>query len=106
MGETYDLIQQAIEQKLIVVARYNDHVREMCPHVLGLSKSGRPQALFYQFGGTSSTGISPDGSPDNWRCIPLDGLQNVMLKEGSWHTAPNHSRPQSCVKTIHVEVVF
>ena len=50
----YDLIRQAIIEKKQVVAIYNGHQREMCPHVIG-TKNGRQKALFYQFGGTSSS---------------------------------------------------
>lgn len=77
----------------------------MCPHVLG-TKNGRQQSLFYQFAGESSTGLEPDGSGKNWRCIFIDSLQDVATKTGEWHTAPNHSRPQSCVDNIDVEVDF
>jgi hypothetical protein len=78
----------------------------MCPHVLG-TKNGKTQALFYQFGGESnSRPIQPDGSPDNWRCIELAKLSNVSIIEGIWHTAPNHSRPQTCVGDVDVAVDY
>jgi hypothetical protein len=53
--------------------------------------------LCYQYGGESETGLKPPGSPDNWRCIALDKLGNVEPLDGAWQTAPNHSRPASCV---------
>lgn len=77
----------------------------MCPHVLGW-KNGREQALFYQFGGDSSRGLDPDGSPKNWRCLFLDELTILEVREGSWRTAPNHSRPQVCVDEIAAEVAY
>ena len=102
-GSVYMLVRQAIINKDQVVASYNGHHREMSPHAIG-KKNGREQALFYQFGGTSSSGLAAPGSGDNWRCIPIDGLSGVSTKEGPWHTAPNHSRPQTCVDEIDVEV--
>jgi hypothetical protein len=105
-SEAYQLVRSAILAKRIIVARYNGHVREMCPHVIGYGPSGNEQALFYQFGGGSSTGIGPDGSRDNWRCIRLDGLRDIKIVDGPWHTAPNHSRPQTCVQEIDVEVDY
>lgn len=106
MSETYTLIRDAILNKRQVIAVYNGHLREMCPHVLG-KKHGREQALFYQFGGTSSSGLGPPGSADNWRCIPVEKLTNVSVREGgTWHTAPTHSRPQTCVDEIDVQVKF
>lgn len=103
--DVYALIRQAILDKDIVVATYNGHFREMCPHVLG-TKNGRRQCLFYQFAGTSSSGLGPDGSPDNWRCIPIGALRDVSVRKGDWHTAPNHSRPQTCVGQIDVQVTY
>lgn len=103
----YQLIRQAILEKQIVSGYYKGAQRIMCPHVLGRNKNGRYQALFYQFAGEStSRPIMPDGSPDNWRCIPIEGLTNVTIEQGQWHTAPNHTRPQTCVAQIDVEVSF
>jgi hypothetical protein len=101
----YEIVRDAILNKRQIVAIYNGHYREMCPHVLG-TKNGRRQALFYQFGGTSSTGLAPPGSMDNWRCILVDRLQEIAVRDGAWHSAPNHSRPQTCVDLIDVEVTF
>jgi len=101
----YEMVKQAIINKQHIHADYDGHHREMCPHVLG-RKDGRAQALFYQFGGTSSAGLGPDGDPGNWRCIPIEGLKNVSVHNGPWHTAMNHSRKQTCVRSIDVEVTF
>jgi hypothetical protein len=104
---TYEIIKDAIINKKIVTAVYRGKRRVMCPHTLG-TKRGREQALFYQFEGESSTGLGPDGDPENWRCMFLDELADVRSEDtkGEWHTAPNHSRPQTCVDTIDVEVAF
>ena len=99
----YNIVRAAILSKEQVIATYKGHVREMCPHVIGL-KDGKEQALFYQFGGTSSSGQIAAGSPQNWRCIPIDGLADVSVRSGDWETAANRSRPQTCVDEIDVEV--
>lgn len=110
MTPAYSLIRQAVLNKQQVVAWYNGHRREMCPHVLGTSKDGREQALFYQFGGTSQRGLGPDGSDENWRCLPLEGLSDVFVREGPWHTERSpyssqyDSRKQDCVASVDVEV--
>lgn len=67
MSSVYDIVRNAIATKQIIVATYQGHMREMCPHVIG-RKNGREQALFYQFGGTSSSGPIVADSPKNWRC--------------------------------------
>jgi hypothetical protein len=64
---------------------------------LGCNTSRQLRVLCYQYGGDSESGLAPIGSPDNWRCIALEKLRAVELLEGSWRTAPNHSRPASCV---------
>ena len=100
---TYDLIRSAIANKQIVVATYQDHVREMCPHVIG-RKNGRKQALLYQFGGTTRIGPITSDSPNNWRCIPIDELSNVTVRDGEWHTSANNFHSQTCVDQIDLKV--
>lgn len=103
--EVYQIIRKAIQNKEVVFAIYDGKERHLCPHVLGKNKEGESQALFYQFGGGSRTGLRPDGSGDNWRCLALNKLSAVRSVKGfQWHTAPNHARPQSCVKVIDIEV--
>jgi hypothetical protein len=102
---TYEMVRLAIVRKQIITAYYDGYYREMCPHVIG-TKNGREQGLFYQFGGQSKSGLKPEGSEANWRCIPISGLTNVKALDGPWHTASNHSRQQSCVDQIDVEVSF
>ena len=103
---SYQIVRQAIIEKKQIHATYSGLHREMCPHVIG-TKYGKQQALFYQFGGESSSRpIQPDGSKENWRCIEIAKLSNVRIVDGAWHTAPDHSRPQTCVGEIDVEVEF
>ena len=106
MNETaYDVIHDAVVNRKVIRAIYHAHERVMCPHLLG-TKNGRPQALFYQFAGHSSSRLDPDGSMNNWRCMFVDELSNIRSEDGTWHTAPNHSRPSTCVDTVDVEVEF
>jgi hypothetical protein len=102
-GTAYEIVRDAIVNRKIVTATYRGKKRVLCPHVIG-TKNGRRQALFYQFAGESSSGLGPDGDPENWRCMFLDELSAVTAEVGDWHTAPNHSRPQTCVGQIDVEV--
>jgi hypothetical protein len=78
----------------------------MCPHVIG-KKNGRAQALLYQFAGGSSSGLQPNSSPANWRCLRVDELSDVSIKKsaGEWHTASNYSAAaQKCVDEIEAMV--
>ena len=100
MASNYELIREAIMRRRQVIADYKGKRREMCPHALG-RKNGREQALFFQFGGESSSGL-PDGG--QWRCLPVAELDSIELVEGEWHSQGGHSRPQSCVEVVDVEV--
>ncbi len=107
ISEKVGVVKDAILAKRPISAIYDGRIRRLCPHVLGFGKEGEYQALFYQFGGESnSRPIQPDGSPANWRCLALDRLTDVQPIDGIWHTAPVHSRPQTCVKQILHEVIF
>lgn len=99
---TYDVFRQAILQRKQVVCTYGGYPRELCPHVAGL-KSGREKVLSYQFGGSSSTGLPPGGE---WRCMFIADVSNAQLRDGPWHTGAGHSRPQTCVDDIDVEIPY
>jgi hypothetical protein len=104
MPSNADLLMQAIEEKKQVVCTYDNYPREMCPHTMGIkNKTGLRQVISFQFGGGSSRGLPPGGE---WRCMRVDEITNLQLREGPWHTGPNHSRPQTCVDQIEAEVIF
>jgi len=102
-ADTYTIVRDAILGRRQVIAIYRGLRREMCPHVLGV-KHGRTQCLFYQFGGESRSGLGPDGSPENWRCIPIIELEDVEVRDGPWHTAPGYGGRQGCVDYVDVAV--
>jgi hypothetical protein len=102
--EKYQLIRQAILERKQIIAKYKSLSREMCPHSLG-HKDGFPHVLFYQFGGSSSSRrLGPSGDGANWRCMFVSELDEVSIRDGDWHTAPNHSRPNTCVDDVDVEI--
>jgi hypothetical protein len=95
--DIYRLVWAAVANKRAIEARYHGRLRLFCPHRLGRNKAGKPRVLCYQYGGDSESGLEPEGSPANWRCVALEKLSKVKLLEDVWRTAPNHSRPASCV---------
>jgi hypothetical protein len=99
VSEVYELIRAATLARRQVVATYKGHRRELCPHVLG-TKGGRAQVLFFQFGGGSSSALPPGGE---WRCIPVDGLEDVVVRDGPRHTGVGHQHRETCVDAIDVE---
>ena len=98
VDEIYALLRTAGTRKQPVAAMYEGHPRFFCPHVLGKSKRGRRQALCYQFGGTSDSGLRTVAEVvGGWRCIVVEKLSAVELQSGIWHTEPR-SNPPLCAK--------
>jgi hypothetical protein len=40
----------------------------------------------------------------NWRCLTVENLSQVELLDGPWQTAENHSRPQTCIEEVELDV--
>jgi hypothetical protein len=99
----YRLIWTAVRHRYPMAAVYNDRHRLLCPHRLGRNRQGQLRVLCYQYGGESESGLEPVGAPANWRCIAVERLSAVELLEGSWRTAPNHSRPASCIADADID---
>ena len=96
--EIYRLVWTAVAKRQPIGCSYQGFPRLFCPHRLGRNKDGELRVLCYQYGGESESGLEEPGSPANWRCIVLEKLRRVnLLLEDAWQTAPNHSRPASCV---------
>lgn len=99
---SYDILKSAILNKQQVTCLYRGHVRSICPHVIG-TKNGKPQVLTWQFAGGSSSGLPPGGE---WRCMEVAGITNALAQDGEWHTGGRHTKPQTCVDWVDVEVDF
>jgi hypothetical protein len=101
--DIYRLVRTAVIDKRPIRATYHGRDRWFCPHRLGRNHEGQIRVLCYQYAGESGSGLQAVGSPANWRCIALEKLSRVELLEGAWQTAPNHSRPQTCVAEVDVD---
>jgi hypothetical protein len=101
--EIYGLVWTAVANRRPMAAKYNGHPRLFCPHRLGRNREGELRVLCYQYGGESESGLQPAGSPANWRCVVLEKLRGVKLLNDGWRTAPNHSRPASCVVEADID---
>ena len=103
LEDLYRTVREAVMTRRPIAAVYHSRHRLLCPHRLGRNKDGQFRVLCYQFGGESESGLKPLGSPANWRCVALDKLSGVELLNGAWQTAPNHSRPASCIVDADVD---
>jgi hypothetical protein len=98
----YNVLRQAIIDRLQVTCFYQGLHREVCPHVIG-RKRGKLHALVFQFAGESSRGLPPGGM---WRCLEVDEVTGAEAREGLWHTGDSHLKPQTCVDEVDVEVAY
>jgi hypothetical protein len=101
--DIYRIVWTAILQRQCLAADYSGKRRLVCPHRLGRNAAGKLRVLCYQYGGGSVSGLEPAGSSANWRCIDLERLKHVEPIEGPWRTAPNHSRPQTCIQDTDID---
>jgi hypothetical protein len=103
VGEMYELLRRAAVRRRPVAANYDGLPRLLCPHVLG-RKADRLHALFYQFGGSSNSGLplTTEGV-GGWRCLAVEKLSQVELRAEAWHTEPR-SRRQTCIDEVDFDV--
>ena len=101
--DMYRLIWTAVAKKRPISAVYKERFRLFCPHRLGRNREGKCRVLCYQYGGDSETGLAPIGSPENWRCVVFEKLRRVVLLNGPWKSAPNHSRPATCIVEADID---
>lgn len=99
-SQIYNLFSQAMAGRKQVLCLYGGHLRELCPIILGHSH-GQEKALTYQFGGKSQSGLTRGGE---WRCLWLNKVSNVQLRDGPWHAGNGHSQPQGCVELVDLDV--
>lgn len=98
-------VRRAIRRKQPITATYLGRRRILCPHVIG-TKNGVWNVLSYQSGGESSSGLSANPA-HNWRCMRVSELNRVVsAPDREWRTAPNHTRPPTCVDVVDTEVVY
>jgi hypothetical protein len=67
----YTLFRNAILAEQQVVCRYDDRVRELCPHIIGTNRKGEEVVLAWQFGGQSS------GRLPQWRRLRLANVRDA-----------------------------
>lgn len=106
MNPNESLIRLAIRKLQPIETVYDDKPRILCPHVIG-QKGEKINVLSYQIGGESSRPLGPPESPDNWRCMHLEKLEDIRFRTDlAWQTCDTHTQPQTCVDRIYAEVDY
>jgi hypothetical protein len=104
LKQAHTRIRAAIIHRCPIAALCRGRRRLLCPHLLGWNRHRRVQVLCYQYGGDSESGLRPARASDNWRCLAVENLSHVELLDGPWQTAENHSRPQTCIEEVELDV--
>jgi hypothetical protein len=94
----YSLFREAILAEQQVVCRYDGHLRELCPHIIGTNRRGEEVVLAWQFGGESS------GKLPQWRCLLLANVRDAHARDGRWHEGGSHRTEQTCVSAIDLDI--
>ncbi|BBC00362.1 MULTISPECIES: hypothetical protein [Bradyrhizobium] len=97
-SRAYMLFRKAILTEQQVVCIYDGRPRELCPHIIGHSKSGEEVVLAWQFAGESS------GKLPQWRCLRLANVSDISLRKGRWHEGGSHRTEQRCVSVIDLDI--
>jgi hypothetical protein len=84
----YTLVLRAMRERKQLLCTYQGRRREVCPILLG--RTGlEEKSLVFQFGGETSGGrISP---PGEWKCLRLEDVCDIALRDGPWHAGGTHS---------------
>jgi hypothetical protein len=100
-SSTYKLFEKAMRQRKQIVCVYDGYRRELCPIVLGHSRSAEERALTYQFGGLGKSPLPPNGQ---WKCLWLSKVSDAQLRDGPWHAGAGHTQRQGCVEVVDLDV--
>ena len=101
--DIYRLLWKSVNKRKPIEASYDGRLRLLCPHRLGRNSKGELRVLCYQYGGESKSTLEWSDSSANWRCLVVEKLRQVRLLDDPWRTAPNHSRPASCVVQADID---
>lgn len=96
---TYRLFAGAMAARRPVTCVYQQYPRAVCPIILGHS-DGAEKSLVWQFAGHGSHGPVRG----QWKCLSLAEVRNAEMVEGPWQSGTRHSRAQSCVRTVDLDV--
>ena len=97
-----EILEQAIRERRCVTGCYKDGERHFAPHAIGFKSDGTPAAFVVQYGGETSSELSPRGQ---WRCLDLRDLSDLHLNDHRWRTLPNYSLVrQTCLDQIALAV--
>jgi hypothetical protein len=100
VSQNYEKIWRAVRDRMQITCEYRARYREACPIILGYSVEGLERALVFQIGGQTSAGSKLPG----WRSFDLDDLRKLRLRKGPWIEGDRHTRTQSLIRFVDIDV--
>lgn len=96
IATTWQVLHAALSKRRTVRARYLGHVRVLCPHALGW-KHGRAKTLVYQ---AAIIDAPPHRDPCGWRSLFVDDIEDLVITDDPWRTAPNYTPHSNGIDTL------
>jgi hypothetical protein len=97
----YRRFWRAVRGRKQVTCVYHGRYREVCPIILGYATDEQEAVFVFQFGGASTRTLPAGG---DWRCFHLAGVTDIRLRSGAWHSGTRHSRAQTCIRYVDIDV--
>jgi len=95
----------ALGKKPCKISKSGEAERKICPYLVGKSKDGEVNVVYYQYDGYSSRGLQEDGSSANWRCNRISDITSAEIVDGPWREPIQKPKTRgSCVVSIDAEV--
>src|SRR3954454_15474690 len=95
----YQIIRDAIGDRVCLTAHYEDYVRYFSPHALGKDSSGAPVLVAYQYDGGRRGGLPAGG---DWATFYLAGLSNIERTTDAWRPGPLIRKPVDVLKRVDI----
>ncbi len=95
----------ALGKKSCKISKLGEAERKIFPYLVGKSKDGDVNVLYYQYDGYSSRGLQEDGSSANWRCNRISDIPSAEIVDEPWRQPIQKPKTRgSCVVFVDAEV--
>jgi hypothetical protein len=95
----------ALGKKPCKISKPGEPERKVCPYLIGKSKDGEINVLYYQYDGYSSRGLREDGSSANWRRNRISDIASAEIVDETWRQPVQKPKTRgNCVVSVDAEV--
>src|SRR6266436_4938622 len=94
----------ALGKKPCKISKSGEPERKVCPYLIGKSKDGEINVLYYQYDGYSARGLREDGSSSNCRCKRGSDIASAGVVDEPWlQSAQKPKTRGTCFVSIETE---